>query len=80
MNGPMYGTGRGTLVIDVDACKGCDLCVDACPVDVLVMTTREVNARGFAYPRLLPGCIGCAACAKVCPDSVFQVYRYVEAP
>jgi 2-oxoglutarate ferredoxin oxidoreductase subunit delta len=22
---------RGTVVIDVDACKGCDLCIDACP-------------------------------------------------
>ena len=25
----------GTLVIDVDACKGCELCIDACPPHVL---------------------------------------------
>ena len=29
---------RGTVVIDVEACKGCDLCIDACPPGVLVMT------------------------------------------
>ena len=42
----------GTVVIDVEACKGCDLCIDACPRDVLVMTTNEVNTRGYRYPQL----------------------------
>ena len=67
---------RGTVVIDVDACKGCDLCIDACPPRVLVMTTTEVNARGYRYPRLLPGCTGCRACSQICPDFVFQVWKY----
>jgi 2-oxoglutarate ferredoxin oxidoreductase subunit delta len=70
---------RGTLVIDVDACKGCDLCVDSCPPEVLVMTEHETNERGYRYPRLLPGCTGCGACAQICPDFVFQVYKY-ETP
>jgi 2-oxoglutarate ferredoxin oxidoreductase subunit delta len=67
---------RGTLVIDVEACKGCDLCIDACPPGVLVMTTHQVNTRGYRYPELLPGCTGCKACSQVCPDFVFQVYKY----
>jgi 2-oxoglutarate ferredoxin oxidoreductase subunit delta len=66
------------VVIDVDACKGCNLCVDACPVDVLVMTRHAVNSRGYAYPLLEPGCTGCRACAQICPDFVFAVYRYHE--
>jgi 2-oxoglutarate ferredoxin oxidoreductase subunit delta len=73
----------GTVVIDIEACKGCDLCVQACPVDVLVMTTHRVNTRGYRYPELLPGCIGCKACSQICPDFVFQVYRYgvpIEVP
>jgi 2-oxoglutarate ferredoxin oxidoreductase subunit delta len=70
---------RGTLVIDTEACKGCDLCIDACPVDVLVMTTHQVNTRGYRYPMLLPGCTGCTACSQICPDFVFQVYKY-DAP
>jgi 2-oxoglutarate ferredoxin oxidoreductase subunit delta len=70
---------RGTVVIDVDACKGCNLCIDACPVGVLVMTKHEVNARGYRYPRLRAGCTGCKACSQICPDFVFQVYKY-DAP
>ena len=69
---------RGTVVIDVDACKGCDLCVEACPPGVLVMTTQHVNERGYHYPLLLPGCTGCRACAQICPDFVFQVYKFDE--
>lgn len=69
-------TVRGTVVIDIEACKGCDLCIDACPPRVLEMTTREANAKGYRYPRLLAGCTGCQACAQICPDFVFQVYKY----
>ena len=70
---------RGTVVIAVQACKGCDLCIDACPPQVLVMTTHELNDRGYRYPQLVPGCTGCKACSQICPDFVFQVYRY-ETP
>ena len=69
-------TVRGTVVIDTEACKGCDLCIDACPPRVLEMTTHEVNTWGYRYPRLLAGCTGCQACAQICPDFVFQVYKY----
>jgi 2-oxoglutarate ferredoxin oxidoreductase subunit delta len=67
---------RGTVVIDVDMCKGCDLCIDACPPQVLVMTKHEVNARGYRFPLLLPGCTGCKACSQICPDFVFQVFKF----
>jgi 2-oxoglutarate ferredoxin oxidoreductase subunit delta len=69
---------RGTLVIDVDACKGCDLCIDACKPGVLVMTDEKRNRKGYRYPELLPGCTACHACAVICPDFVFQVWKYDE--
>ncbi|MEZ5382242.1 MAG: 4Fe-4S dicluster domain-containing protein [Microthrixaceae bacterium] len=70
---------RGTVVIDVEACKGCDLCIEACKPDVLEMTTDVTNTRGYRYPELLAGCTGCRACADVCPDFCFRVYRFDEA-
>ena len=69
---------RGTVVVDLEACKGCELCIEACPPRVLEMGT-EVNTRGYRFPLLRPGCTGCRACSQICPDFVFQVYKY-ETP
>ena len=69
---------RGTVVIDVERCKGCDLCIDACRPGVLTMTDHERNAKGFRYPQLSQGCTACRACAQICPDYVFQVWKYEE--
>lgn len=69
---------RGTVRIDVEACKGCELCIPACPPGVLRMS-EERNALGVSYPELLPGCTGCRACLLVCPDFCFAVYQY-ETP
>ena len=66
---------RGTLVMAVERCKGCELCVPACPPGVLAMSSH-VNAHGFRVPELFAGCTACRACAEVCPDNVFDVYRY----
>ena len=69
---------RGTVVIATERCKGCELCIPACPPRVLEMSLVAVNAIGFAYPELAPGCTGCNACLMVCPDFCFEVYRYDE--
>ena len=69
---------RGTVTIALERCKGCELCVPACPPGVLSMS-EAVNEMGFRYPELRPGCTGCRACLLVCPDFVFEVYRY-ETP
>jgi 2-oxoglutarate ferredoxin oxidoreductase subunit delta len=63
-----------TVVIDIEKCKGCVLCVQVCPVHVLEMST-DYNTRGYRYPVLHPGCTGCELCALVCPDLCFEVYR-----
>ena len=70
---------RGSVVIEVERCKGCDLCIDACRPGVLAMTTTERNSRGFLFPQLIAdGCTACRACAQICPDYVFQVWKYDE--
>jgi 2-oxoglutarate ferredoxin oxidoreductase subunit delta len=65
---------QGTVIIDRDRCKGCDLCVVVCPPKVLEMST-DFNRLGYRYPILHDGCTGCTNCYKICPDIVFTVYR-----
>lgn len=68
------GGSRGTLVIGIEACKGCELCIAACPPQVLAMSAGT-NETGYRYPVLHEGCTGCTACQMVCPDYVFDVFR-----
>lgn len=71
---------HGAVDINIDRCKGCDLCVVACPADVLLLQPKEVNDRGyhFAFAAHPEKCVGCAACGVVCPDGCITVYRAVE--
>jgi 2-oxoglutarate ferredoxin oxidoreductase subunit delta len=72
---------KGAIVIDQEKCKGCVVCVDACPTQVIDMS-NDVNGKGynFAYPKNHDECTGCSNCAIVCPDGVISVYRVkVEA-
>ncbi len=68
---------KGAVTIDENRCKGCDLCVVACPTDVLKLQPKNVNDRGYHYAYTFnpDACIGCASCAIVCPDGCIEVYR-----
>lgn len=70
---------RGAVVVDTERCKGCDLCVQACPQKVLGLNAK-VNSRGYHYSYMVneENCIGCAACGYVCPDAVISVYKVVN--
>ena len=66
----------GSIVVDREKCKGCVICVGACPTEVIAMS-NEVNAKGYpyAYMKNPDACTGCSNCAIVCPDGVITVYR-----
>lgn len=70
---------KGAVTVDSVHCKGCDLCVVACPTNVLALQPKEVNDRGyhFAYMQNPDACIACSSCALVCPDACIEVYRVV---
>jgi 2-oxoglutarate ferredoxin oxidoreductase subunit delta len=67
---------KGKIEIDRELCKGCWLCVRACPMKVLEADT-ELNASG-SYPSKavhLAKCIACGNCYEVCPDVCIQVFE-----
>lgn len=66
---------KGDVVIDIERCKGCEVCNTACPNQVLAMST-QVNSKGYRFAiKVNADCIGCANCAIVCPDGVITVYK-----
>ncbi len=70
---------RGWIEINPKYCKGCELCVSACPQAVLALDMEHLTPKGY-HPVYLSkdGCTGCAICALVCPEAALTVYR--EAP
>lgn len=65
----------GTIRVATDLCKGCELCVAACPQGCIALS-EGFNARGYRYALLAAEtCTGCSACAIVCPDSAITVLR-----
>jgi len=70
------GKVKGAIVVDTERCKGCNLCVVACPTNVIVLAP-EVNGKGYHYAKMgnPEACNGCTNCAMVCPDSCITVYR-----
>ncbi len=67
---------KGAIVVDIEKCKGCEVCVPACPTDVIQLS-ENVNGKGYHYAYMAnpDACTGCANCAIVCPDGVITVYR-----
>ena len=70
------GKMRGAIVVDVERCKGCELCVVNCPTETLALA-KDVNGKGYHYSYMEQpeSCTGCTNCAIVCPDGVITVYR-----
>ena len=67
---------KGRPQIDPELCKGCELCVAACPQSVLHMSERT-NSQGNPYPEYDEGvCTACKACAIVCPDNAIEIYKF----
>lgn len=62
------------ITIDDEKCKGCGLCVSACPKKIVVISERTNNS-GYFVAECVDNskCIGCAFCAMMCPDCVIEV-------
>jgi len=71
---------RGRLQIDEAECKGCGLCIEACPPKVISMSA-QLNHYGYRTALYSgAGCTGCGICFMVCPEpGAITVLRLVSA-
>ena len=67
---------KGRVIVSETYCKGCELCVTACPQVVLGLDQDHITAKGY-HPAVLiaEGCTGCGICSVVCPEAAITVYR-----
>ena len=64
---------KAEIIINVERCKGCGICVEFCPKKVLSLDTlgrvQVVNGED---------CIACGQCELRCPDYAIFVVMKVE--
>ncbi len=58
------------LAIEPRRCKGCGVCVQSCPMNVLIL-----NNEGKAEVKELQRCVFCGICEQRCPDFAISVYK-----
>ncbi len=65
------------VTIDENRCKGCGMCVLACPKKIMVLNGDKLNSKGYNPARQIEPekCIGCAMCAIMCPDVAIIVEK-----
>lgn len=72
---------KGFITIDSEKCKGCYLCVQACPKNVLTISPIA-NTTGTFFATIKKdnqeSCIACGSCFQICPDTAIEVFELEE--
>lgn len=64
------------IVVNIERCKGCGLCVIACDRKILSMS-KKLNKKGlhFVEWKDLKDCKSCTMCAIICPEAAIEIYK-----
>jgi len=66
--GEIMSLSKGHLIIKASECKGCRLCIEACPVHVITLSDK-LNQMGYKTAEYSgEGCTGCGICYYTCPE------------
>lgn len=63
------------VMFNEERCKSCELCVAACPKEIIKISEDKMNTKGYRPADVInqSECIGCAFCATVCPDCAITI-------
>ncbi|MCL1983117.1 MAG: ferredoxin family protein [Clostridiales bacterium] len=67
------------ITIDKVYCKGCDICLSACPKKIFVRSKKR-NNYGSNMPEAQNAdeCVVCRMCERMCPDGAINVEGEVK--
>ena len=63
----------GKIVIDMERCKGCGLCITVCPKNSIVVSEDSNKSGYFPAQAKNTECTACTRCAIVCPEGIIEV-------
>ena len=71
----------GEIHILAERCKGCEYCVEYCPLDVLKLSPR-FNMKGYHPPEVVKQdtCVACHLCEVICPEFAIFVHEKNNEP